>query len=44
VGMRERILANQGSLQFITTQPHGLIVEAIFPLVVENTLVETKHD
>jgi signal transduction histidine kinase len=42
VGMRERILANQGTLQFITTQPHGLIVEAIFPLgLVEG---QAKHD
>jgi two-component system sensor histidine kinase UhpB len=42
VGMRERILANQGTLQFITTQPHGLIVEAIFPLALVEG--QTKHD
>jgi two-component system sensor histidine kinase UhpB len=42
VGMRERILANQGTLQFITTQPHGLIVEAIFPLALVEG--QAKHD
>jgi signal transduction histidine kinase len=42
VGMRERILANQGTLQFITTQPHGLIVEAIFPLALLEG--QAKHD
>ena len=41
-GMRERILANQGTLQFITTQPHGLIVEAIFPLALVEG--QAKHD
>ena len=40
--MRERILANQGTLQFIATQPHGLIVEAIFPLALAEG--QNKHD
>ena len=46
VGMRERILANQGTLQFITTQPHGLIVEAIFPLALDtaSSNAETQDD
>jgi len=37
-GMRERILANQGRLQFLRAQPHGLVLEAVFPLPpAENT-------
>jgi signal transduction histidine kinase len=46
VGMRERILANQGTLQFITTQPYGLIVEAIFPLALDtaSSHAETQYD
>ena len=39
-GMRERILANQGSLQLRRAVPHGLIVEARFPLLTE----EQRHD
>ncbi len=31
-GMRERILANQGRLQFLQLEPHGSMLEAIFPL------------
>lgn len=38
-GMRERILANQGRLQFVRAQPHGLVLEAVFPL----PLAEMMH-
>ena len=35
VGIRERILANQGSLQLIRVKPQGLAIEAVFPLPVK---------
>ncbi len=31
-GIRERVLANQGSLQWLPRQPHGLMLEVSFPL------------
>ena len=32
VGIRERVLANQGSLRYAVNQPSGVIMEAEFPL------------
>ena len=32
VGMRERVLANHGSLRFVANVPSGLLIEAVFPL------------
>lgn len=31
-GIRERVLANQGTLQLLRREPHGLLLEAVFPL------------
>jgi signal transduction histidine kinase len=36
-GIRERILANQGRVQWSQAQPHGLVLDASFPLPVNNT-------
>jgi two-component system sensor histidine kinase UhpB len=36
-GIRERILANQGRVQWSAAQPHGLVLDASFPLPVNNT-------
>lgn len=38
VGIRERILANQGSLQLIRVEPQGLAIEAVFPLPVKEAV------
>ena len=32
IGIRERVLANQGQLQWHTVNPHGVLLEATFPL------------
>jgi two-component system sensor histidine kinase UhpB len=32
IGIRERVLANQGQVSWRSAQPHGLLVEAVFPL------------
>ncbi|MEO0315736.1 MAG: hypothetical protein RI928_2192 [Pseudomonadota bacterium] len=32
IGIRERVLANQGQLHWHSVTPHGLLLEAIFPL------------
>lgn len=34
IGIRERVLANQGQLQWHAVRPHGVLLEAIFPLDV----------
>jgi len=35
-GMRERVLANQGSLHVTTLSPRGMVIEAVFPLPVRS--------
>ena len=32
IGIRERVLANQGQLHWRSARPHGLLLEAVFPL------------
>jgi signal transduction histidine kinase len=42
IGIRERVLANQGELHWHTVNPHGVLLEATFPL--ETTMIsEVVH-